>query len=90
MLPLNKRITEREREVASATERIKEIEAMIADPAHYKDSQNVVAVNREYLALRKRVAELTAEWDDLTAEAEQLKREYHRAQEDLESERFGE
>jgi predicted nuclease with TOPRIM domain len=63
---------------------------MIADPAHYEDSQNVVAVNREYLALRERVAELTAEWDDLTAEAERIMREYHRAQEDLESERFGE
>lgn len=90
MSPVNKRIAEIEQEVASATERIKEIEAMIADPAHYKDSQNVVAVNREYLALRERVAELTAEWDDLTAEAERIMREYHRAQEDLESERFGE
>jgi len=90
MLPVNKRITEIEQEVASATERIKEIEAVIADPAHYKDSQNVVAVNREYLALRERVVELTAEWDDLTAEAERLKQWYRRAQEDLESERFGE
>ena len=90
MSPVNKRIAEIEQEVASATERIKEIEAMIADPAHYKDSQNVVAVNREYLALRERVAELTAEWDDLTAEAERIMREYRRAQEDLESERFGE
>ncbi len=86
MLPVNKRITEIEQEVASATERIKEIEAMIADPAHYKDSRNVVAVNREYLALRERVAELTAEWDDLTAEAERLQQEHRRAQKDLESE----
>ncbi len=90
MSPVNKRIAEIEQEVASATERIKEIEAMIADPAHYKDSQNVVAVNREYLALRERVAELTAEWDDLTAEAERIMREYRRAQEDLDSEWFGE
>ncbi len=89
MSPVNKRIAEIEQEVASATERIKEIEAMIADPAHYKDSQNVVAANREYLALRERVAELTDEWDDLTTEAERIKREYRRAQEDLESERFG-
>jgi len=88
--PVNKHIAEIEREVASAAGRIKEIEAMIADPAHYKDSKNVVAVNREYLVLRERVVDLTAEWDCLTAEAERIKREYRRAQEDLESERFGE
>jgi ATP-binding cassette, subfamily F, member 3 len=89
MSPVNKRIAEIEQKVTSATERIKEIEAMIADPLHYKDSQNVVAMNREYLALRERVAEMTAEWDDLTAEAERIKLEYQRAQEDLERERFG-
>jgi len=88
--PVNKRIAEIEREVASAAGRIKEIEAMIADPAHYKDSKNVVAVNREYLVLRERVVDLTAEWDSLTAEAERIKRDFLRTKEDLESERFGE
>jgi len=87
---VNKRIAEIEREVASAAGRIKEIEAMIADPAHYKDSKNVVAVNREYLVLRERVVDLTAEWDSLTAEAERIKRDFLRTKEDLESERFGE
>jgi len=80
---VNQRIAEIEQEVASTTERIKEIEVMIADPAHYKDSQNVVAVNREYMSLRERVAGLTAEWDGLTAEAERIKLEYRRAQEAL-------
>jgi ATP-binding cassette, subfamily F, member 3 len=84
--PVNRRITEIEQKVAAATERIKEIEALIADPAHYEDSQNVVAANREYRALRERVAGLTAEWDDLTAESERIKLEYRRAQQDLESE----
>jgi len=83
MTPINKRIEEIEQESASAAERIKEIEAMIADPSHYKDSKNVVAVNREYLALRERVLELTAEWDDLTAEAERIKLDFLRAQKAL-------
>ena len=78
--PVNRRIAEIEQEVAASTERIKEIEAMIADPAHYQDSQNVVAINREYTALRERVARLTSEWDGLTAEAERIKLEYRRAQ----------
>jgi protein subunit release factor A len=69
--------------VAATRERIEEIEAMMADPAHYEDSQNVVAVNREYKALREKVARLTAEWEGLTAEAERINLEYRRAQEDL-------
>lgn len=85
MSPVNKRITEIEQAVESAAERITEIETMIADPAHYKDHQKVVAVNREYLAMRERVARLTAEWDGLTAEAERMKREYRRTQENLKS-----
>jgi ATP-binding cassette, subfamily F, member 3 len=83
MAPLNKRIAEIEEESASATERIKEIEAMIADPSHYEDSRNVVATNREYLALRERVTDLTAEWDELTAEAERIKRAFLQAKEGL-------
>ena len=88
MSPVNKRIEEIEQEVASATERIKEIEALIADPAHYEDSQSVVTVNREYMTLRGKVAELTAEWDDSTAETERIELEYRQAQAGLERERF--
>ncbi|MDD4859488.1 MAG: ATP-binding cassette domain-containing protein [Dehalococcoidales bacterium] len=83
MLPVNTRISEIEQKVASATERIKEIEAMIAEPEHYKDSQVVVAVNLEYAALRKKVKTLTTEWDKFTAEAERLQQEYRLAQENL-------
>ncbi len=56
---------------------------MIADPSHYEDSKNVVAVNREYLALRERVVELTTEWDVLTTEAERIKRDFLRPKEAL-------
>ena len=81
--PLNQRIVEIEQEVISNTERIREIESMIADPGHYEDSQNVVAVNREYMALREKVTGLTSEWERLTTEAERIKLEYHKAKEDL-------
>ena len=81
--PINQRIAAIEQEVAVITERIKEIETIMVDPAHYEDSQNIVAVNREYAVLREKVARLTAEWDGLTVEAERLQLEYHRAQEDL-------
>ena len=81
--PINQRIAAIEQEVTVITERIKEIETIIADPAHYEDPQNIVAVNREYAVLRKKVARLTNEWDGLTVVAERLQLEYHRAQEDL-------
>jgi ATP-binding cassette subfamily F protein 3 len=81
--PINQRIAAIEQEVVVITEHIKEIETIMADPAHYEDSQNIVAVNREYAVLREKVARLTTEWDGLTVEAERLQLEYHRAQEDL-------
>jgi ATP-binding cassette, subfamily F, member 3 len=81
--PLNQRIADVEREVDVTATRIRELENLIADPAHYEHPQNVVAVNREYAALKARLTELTAEWDGLTAEAERLKLEYRRALEDL-------
>jgi ATP-binding cassette, subfamily F, member 3 len=81
--PVNQRIANVEQEVAGATARIKEIEAMMVDPAHYENPQNVVDANREYAALRDKVVRLTTEWDGLTAEAERLRLEYRRALEDL-------
>ncbi|MFU8796425.1 MAG: ABC-F family ATP-binding cassette domain-containing protein [Dehalococcoidia bacterium] len=83
MTPLNQRLAEIEQEVDRATSRINEIERMMTDPSHYEDSQNVVAVNREHTNLKERLAQLTAEWDNLTAEAERLKIEYRRAQESI-------
>jgi ATP-binding cassette subfamily F protein 3 len=74
--PLKKRIAAVEAEVAKQTARLKEIEAMIADPEHYKDSRNVVETNKEYHALKKSVESLTGEWDELTAEAERMKHEF--------------
>jgi ATP-binding cassette subfamily F protein 3 len=81
--PVRERITEIEQEVAASSKRIEEIEAMMADPAHYKDSRNVVAVNREYMTLREKVARLTTEWEGLTGEAERIDLEYRRKREEL-------
>jgi ATP-binding cassette subfamily F protein 3 len=81
--PVRERITEIEEEAAASRKRIEEIEAMMADPAHYKDSRNVVAVNREYTTLREKVARLTTEWEGLTSEVERINLEYRRTREEL-------
>ncbi len=81
--PVREHITEIEQQMAANTGRIEEIEAIIADPSHYKDSRNVVAVNREYVTLREKVARLTAEWEGLTGEAERIDLDYRRTREEL-------
>lgn len=65
------------------TGRIAEIEATTADPSHYRDSRNVVAVNREYVALKENVAEWTAKWEDLVGEAERMDADYRSRREEL-------
>ncbi|TET50831.1 MAG: ABC transporter ATP-binding protein [Dehalococcoidia bacterium] len=81
--PVKERMTRIEQELAATRERIQEIEGMMADPTHYENPQNIVAVNREYMALREKVARLTTEWENLAAEADRIDLEYRRAQEDL-------
>jgi ATP-binding cassette subfamily F protein 3 len=76
-------ITEIEQEMTANAGRIEEIEAIMADPSHYKDSRNVVAVNREYMTLRENVARLTAEWEGLMSEAERIDADYRRRREEL-------
>ena len=81
--PLRERITEIEQELAANTGRIEEIQTMMADPSHYQDSQNVVAVNREYATLKEDVARLTTEWEGLVSQSERIDADYRRRREEL-------
>jgi hypothetical protein len=56
---------------------------MMADPSHYKDSRNVIAVNREFVTLKEEVARLTAEWEGLVGEAERIDADYRKRREEL-------
>ena len=80
---LRERITKIEQEMAATRKRIEEIEAMMADPTHYEDPRNVVAVNREYMKLREKLTRLTTEYESLTGEAERIDLEYRRTREEL-------
>ncbi len=81
--PVRARIAEIEQEMQASTQRIEEIEVMMSDPSHYKDSRNVIAVNREYVTLREKVARLTAEWEGLMGDAERIDLDYRRRREEL-------
>jgi ATP-binding cassette subfamily F protein 3 len=74
--PVKKRIAEIELKVAELTIRLDEIEALFADPEHYKDGYKVAEVNREYIKAKEDIRALTAEWEKLTSEAEKLAQEH--------------
>jgi predicted nucleic acid-binding Zn-ribbon protein len=82
--PVKTRISEIEKRVAILTARIAEIEALFADPNHYKDGYKVADTNREYITAKESIRSLTTEWDKLTAEAEKLAREYEEARKNTE------
>jgi ATP-binding cassette subfamily F protein 3 len=74
--PVKERLAYIEGEIAGLRLRMGEIEALLADPGHYKDNQVVVETNREYRDIKDRINSLTTEWDGLTAEAERLRQEH--------------
>jgi len=83
MAPVRNRLTDIEKETDRLTARLKEIEALLADPEHYKDSQNVIETNREYRDVKENIDSLNAEREGLTAEAERLKQEHEARLENL-------
>ena len=74
--PVKKRIAEIEKEASRITGRLAEIEALLADPEHYKNSRKVVETNQEYRTLKESLKSITGEWDRLTAEAERMAQEF--------------
>ncbi len=73
--PVKKRIAEIEKDVSGITGRLARIEALLADPEHYKNSRKVVETNQEYRTLRESLKTITDEWDILTTKAERMTQE---------------
>jgi len=74
--PVRNRLADIDREITVLTARKQKIEELLADPEHYKDSQKVVEINREYRDVKVNIDSLHAERDRLTAEAGQLRQEH--------------
>jgi ATP-binding cassette subfamily F protein 3 len=81
--PVRNRIAVIESEISGINQRLREIEALLADPDHYKNGQKVIMTNREYRALRDKIDSLTDEWEGLTVEAEKLIWEFEQEMGDL-------
>lgn len=70
------RIAAIEDEISHLNRRLREMEALLADPSHYKNSRKVVETNQEYHALKDNIEALTTEWESLTTEAEKFTQEF--------------
>jgi ATP-binding cassette, subfamily F, member 3 len=81
--PVKRSIAEIEQKVAELSARLEEIEALFADPDHYKDGLKVAEVNREYVKAKESIRALAAEWEKLTAEAEKLAQEHEEKKESI-------
>ena len=73
---MRNRLADIERETTGLTARLQEIEALLADPEHYKDSRKIIEINREYKNIQENISSLNSEREGLSAEAERLRQEH--------------
>ncbi|MFC1872793.1 ABC-F family ATP-binding cassette domain-containing protein [Chloroflexota bacterium] len=83
--PVKKRITAKENEVLKPTMRLAEIEALFADPEHYKDKRKVIKTQQEYYALKETIKTLTDEWEKLATEAERMTQAFREAVDNIDA-----
>ena len=76
---IRSRITEIEAELARLEARLKEAESLMISQEHYRDSSRVVENIEQHRKLQEGIRLLTEEWERLSVEAEQMKREFDRA-----------
>ncbi|MEK7354478.1 MAG: ABC-F family ATP-binding cassette domain-containing protein [Chloroflexota bacterium] len=74
--PVKTRISAIETEISRLSQRLREVETMLADPEYNKDGKKVHQTNQEYLSLKANIGALTTEWEDLTGELDKLTREF--------------
>ena len=77
--PLKKRISEIETELAGLETEFKKLEAYFSAPENYGDSAEITAATIRHHELKHIIAQLTAEWENLSLEAEQKKQEFEAA-----------
>ena len=74
--PVKNRIAAIEDEISHLNRRLREIEALLADPGYYKNGRKIVETNQEYHVLKDNIVALTTEWEGLTIEAEKFTQEF--------------
>jgi len=83
MTPVRNRLADIEGETTRLRKRKQEIEELLSDPEHYKDSQRVIEINREYRDVQENINSQSVERDRLTVEAERLRQEHEARLKDI-------
>ncbi len=81
--PVKNRITEIEAHLADFESQLVKVQGLMADPAHYADSEKVKATIEKHNRLKEIIASLTAEWEELSLEAEKLQQEFEQARDQM-------
>ncbi|HEY31759.1 MAG TPA: ABC-F family ATP-binding cassette domain-containing protein [Dehalococcoidia bacterium] len=74
--PIRRRIAEIETELKQLEEQLQGIEKGFSEQERYSDGSLVVEHIREHRRLKEAISQLTAEWERLSVEAEQLRQEF--------------
>jgi ATP-binding cassette subfamily F protein 3 len=74
--PVKDHLAWTETEIARLSQRLKEVEAMLADPENYKDGKQAFEISREYRMVKDRIDALTVEWESLTTKVEKITQQY--------------
>jgi ATP-binding cassette subfamily F protein 3 len=82
-LPLTKRLDEIKKETAALQVRHQEIESMLTNPDHYKNSRKIIEINREYKDVRDNLELLSDERDTLNKDMEKFRQEHEVRMKDL-------
>jgi ATP-binding cassette subfamily F protein 3 len=74
--PIKQRIAEIEAEIAQMESRFNELEQQFTSEEHYQNKAQVVDSIEQHRVLKEQINSLTAEWEQLSLEAERLKNEF--------------
>ncbi|MFA4837154.1 MAG: ABC-F family ATP-binding cassette domain-containing protein [Dehalococcoidia bacterium] len=81
--PIKDRITRIEKDTSKMESQLREVEGLLANPEHYSESSQVVESIEKHRRLKDSLSALTAEWENLSLEAERLEQAFEEARENI-------
>jgi len=79
----NKRLSRIEDEISRCEDELKLVEGQFSDHEQYQQSDRVVQAIEKHRLLKESISKLTREWEELSHEAEQYRREFEAAMENF-------
>ena len=80
----NKRLSQVEGEISHLEEELKNVEGQFSDRGQYQQSDRVIQAIGKHRLLKESLSKLNREWEELSHEVEQYRREFEAAMENLE------